>query len=218
MKEIPSAEESLRLSKLDDQIDSYSNKEIDYYLGLTNDDLLEINDRYILHKINKCFYLKERKLWDLRDLVSTACYDYIEEVEGINMKTIDVVDYLTIIATKYPQTVKEEYLYIIPHMIWLNMIGKKEACEVYAPLFCQKIDPYTEFLKRKEEKKNKVYNEDFDELELIIKSVIDNNSDKVKEFKKGKKGLIGFFIKEAKKINNSFDPKHLQDFFLNRLI
>lgn len=211
---IPYAEQSLRWSKIDDEVDTYSNKQLDYWASL-NKDIEE--DELNIRRIKKSILKKEEKMYELKDLVSNACYDYIKKAEGFNIKTIDIVDYLTIIATKYPQTVKDEYLFIIPTMIWLNMIGKKEACEVYAPLFCQDIDPYTEFLRRKEEKKNKVYNQDFDELELVVKTVIDKNSDKVKEFKKGKKGLIGFFIKEAKKINDTFDPKHLQDFFLNKL-
>ena len=223
-----SAEQGLRLSKINDEVDSYSNKELYYWDSFSKDDIFYMlyhtqdyehynSQELFIRRVARSSNRKEEKMYELKDLVSTAIYDYIVKAEGFTYQTIDIVEYLTIIATKYPQTVKDEYLFIIPNMIWLNMIGKKEACEVYAPLFCQGIDPYTEFLRRKEEKKNKVYNEDFDELELVVKTVIDKNSDKVKEFKKGKKGLIGFFIKEAKKINDTFDPKHLQDFFLNKL-
>lgn len=55
---------------------------------------------------------------------------------------------------------------------------------------------------------NMIQSNDTDFLETIVKEVLANNPDKVKEYQKGKKGLIGFFMGEVMKASKGkAEPK-----------
>jgi aspartyl-tRNA(Asn)/glutamyl-tRNA(Gln) amidotransferase subunit B len=51
-----------------------------------------------------------------------------------------------------------------------------------------------------------------------VDAVINNMPDKVQEFRKGKKGLIGLFVGEVKKLSKGkADPKITNDILLEKL-
>ena len=58
------------------------------------------------------------------------------------------------------------------------------------------------------EKMNLIQSSDTDFLDNIIKEVIGNNPEKVTEYKKGRKGLVGFFVGEVMKLSKGkAEPK-----------
>jgi aspartyl-tRNA(Asn)/glutamyl-tRNA(Gln) amidotransferase subunit B len=60
--------------------------------------------------------------------------------------------------------------------------------------------------------KNLIIQADQDFLDGYIKEVMDANPDKVKEYKSGKKGLIGFFMGQVKmKAGNNVNPSVLKE-------
>ena len=59
---------------------------------------------------------------------------------------------------------------------------------------------------------------DSNELENWVNEVIANMPDKVAEYKKGKKGLIGLFVGEVKKISKGkADPKKVTELLQTKL-
>ena len=56
------------------------------------------------------------------------------------------------------------------------------------------------------------------QIEDIISQILDNNTDKVKDYKAGKTKLLGFFVGEAMKISKGkINPKILNDLLLKKL-
>ena len=56
------------------------------------------------------------------------------------------------------------------------------------------------------------------DLEIWVLQVLNNMPDKVLEYKKGKKGLIGLFVGEVKKISKGkADPKAVTDLIIEKL-
>jgi aspartyl-tRNA(Asn)/glutamyl-tRNA(Gln) amidotransferase subunit B len=65
---------------------------------------------------------------------------------------------------------------------------------------------------------NMVQSNDTDFLETIVKEVLANNPDKVKEYQKGKKGLIGFFMGEVMKASKGkAEPKSTNALIIKHL-
>jgi aspartyl-tRNA(Asn)/glutamyl-tRNA(Gln) amidotransferase subunit B len=68
------------------------------------------------------------------------------------------------------------------------------------------------------ESNNLIQNSDEDSLSLLVDEVISQNQEKVNEYKKGKKGLMGFFVGEImKKSKGSADPKALNKLLSEKL-
>jgi aspartyl-tRNA(Asn)/glutamyl-tRNA(Gln) amidotransferase subunit B len=56
------------------------------------------------------------------------------------------------------------------------------------------------------------------DIHAWVDAVINNMPDKVQEFRKGKKGLIGLFVGEVKKLSKGkADPKITNDILLEKL-
>lgn len=55
---VPYAEQSLRWSKIDDEVDSYSNKQLDYWTSLNKN---TENDELNTRRITKNIFIKEAK-------------------------------------------------------------------------------------------------------------------------------------------------------------
>lgn len=68
------------------------------------------------------------------------------------------------------------------------------------------------------ESNNLIQNSDEDSLSVLVDEVISQNQEKVNEYKKGKKGLMGFFVGEImKKSKGSADPKALNKLLSEKL-
>jgi aspartyl-tRNA(Asn)/glutamyl-tRNA(Gln) amidotransferase subunit B len=93
---------------------------------------------------------------------------------------------------------------------YLQMI---EDGKIAASLAHQKLFPVLITEKNKTpleiaDQMNLLQSNDFDFVQSIVEQVIKNNPDKVKEYQKGKKGLIGFFMGEVMKLSKGkADPK-----------
>ena len=68
------------------------------------------------------------------------------------------------------------------------------------------------------EKKGLKQQSDPKTLELLIDKVIDENPDKVKEYKSGKEKLFGFFVGQAMKVSDGkANPKLVNDILKKKL-
>jgi aspartyl-tRNA(Asn)/glutamyl-tRNA(Gln) amidotransferase subunit B len=65
---------------------------------------------------------------------------------------------------------------------------------------------------------NLIQSKDSDSMSVWIEEVLSQNTAKVEEYKKGKKGLMGFFVGEVmKKSKGSADPKILNTLLAEKL-
>lgn len=65
---------------------------------------------------------------------------------------------------------------------------------------------------------NLIQNSDKEELQILVDQILSQMPEKVKEYKAGKKGLIGLFVGEVKKASNGkADPKLTNDLLLKAL-
>jgi aspartyl-tRNA(Asn)/glutamyl-tRNA(Gln) amidotransferase subunit B len=88
-------------------------------------------------------------------------------------------------------------------------ISKSAALSQVVPIWLEdsNIDPFAI-----SESLGLLQNDNQDFLDPIITEVLENFPDKVTEYKKGKKGLIGFFMGQVKsKVGGAADPKSLQE-------
>jgi aspartyl-tRNA(Asn)/glutamyl-tRNA(Gln) amidotransferase subunit B len=68
------------------------------------------------------------------------------------------------------------------------------------------------------EELNLLQSNDSIEIEDWVNTVVQNMPDKVAEYKKGKKGLIGLFVGEVKKLSKGkADPKIVTDLLTSKL-
>nr|MBP8156351.1 Asp-tRNA(Asn)/Glu-tRNA(Gln) amidotransferase GatCAB subunit B [Leadbetterella sp.] len=66
--------------------------------------------------------------------------------------------------------------------------------------------------------KSLVQSQDSDSMGIWIEEVLSQNAQKVEEYKKGKKGLMGFFVGEVmKKSKGAADPKVLNTLLAEKL-
>ena len=98
-------------------------------------------------------------------------------------------------------------------LITTDKISGKIAKEVFETMFKSKESP------------EKIVNEkglnqvtDTKEIEIIIEKVLNDNEDKVREFKKGKTKLLGFFVGQTmKESKGKANPKILNKILINKL-
>jgi aspartyl-tRNA(Asn)/glutamyl-tRNA(Gln) amidotransferase subunit B len=68
------------------------------------------------------------------------------------------------------------------------------------------------------ETNNLIQQSNTDMLQALINEVLAANADKVKEYKSGKKGLLGMFVGEVmKKSKGSADPKRTNELLMQAL-
>ena len=59
---------------------------------------------------------------------------------------------------------------------------------------------------------------DTKEIEIIIEKILNDNQDKVKDYKEGKTKLLGFFVGQAmKESKGKANPKKLNQILINKL-
>ena len=67
------------------------------------------------------------------------------------------------------------------------------------------------------EKKGLKQQSDPKELEKLIEKVINENQDKVKEYKSGKEKLFGFFVGQAMKVSGKANPQLVNEILKKKL-
>ena len=107
-------------------------------------------------------------------------------------KILPSANELKIELTDYPLTVNQlsEFLNLIDS-------GKVSNSAAYQMLFPALLDSPSTASTELAEKLNLFQNSDSDFLEKIVKEVLEKNPQKVAEYQKGKKGLLGFFMGEV---------------------
>ena len=111
---------------------------------------------------------------------------------------------------------EHSYIKIMKHIIqWEEMLDLIENGKISASAAYQKLYPailetpsVSKPVLAMAEALNLLQSDDADFLENIVKEVLTANPEKVSEFKKGKKGLIGFFMGEVMKVSKGkAEPK-----------
>ena len=104
---------------------------------------------------------------------------------------------------------------MVHRMQWKEMLelienGKISASAAYMKLYPTILATTSVIVHISEmaEKMNLIQSSDTDFLDNIIKEVIEKNPEKVVEYKKGRKGLVGFFVGEVMKLSKGkAEPK-----------
>ncbi len=92
-------------------------------------------------------------------------------------------------------------------------ISGKIAKEVFEEMFKSKSSP-----EKIVKEKNLMQVTDTKEIETIIEKILNNNQEKVKDYKEGKTKLFGFFVGQAmKESKGKVNPKKLTKILINRL-
>lgn len=166
----------------------------------------------LFHKFTKQYGILEEHAIILTDEKEMA--DYFESVCQFtnnykavsNWMTSTIRGYLNDNSLEISQlSLKPETLAEIISLIEQNKISNSTASQKLFPLVLQQPDKTALELAEA----NKLIQEsNSDALQALVNEVIAENPEKVKEYKNGKKGLIGMFVGEVmKKSKGSADPK-----------
>ena len=100
------------------------------------------------------------------------------------------------------------------HMILSNKISGKIAKDVFDEMFKLKESPENIV-----QAKGLIQVTDIAKIEIIIDKVLNDNQDKLKEYKQGKTKLLGFFVGQAmKESKGKANPKILNEILIKKLI
>ena len=92
-------------------------------------------------------------------------------------------------------------------------ISGKIAKDVFDEMFDSKKSPHLII-----KEKNLIQVTNYEEIEKIIDKILDNNKDKVSDYKLGKIKLLGFFVGESMKLSKGkVNPKILNELLLKKL-
>ena len=109
--------------------------------------------------------------------------------------------------------ISPEHLGTLIKLINSDKISGKIAKEVFEEMFQSKESP-----EKIVKEKDLIQVTDTKEIEIIIEKILNDNQDKVKDYKEGKTKLLGFFVGQAmKESNGKANPKKLNQILLNKL-
>ncbi|MBL7813718.1 MAG: Asp-tRNA(Asn)/Glu-tRNA(Gln) amidotransferase subunit GatB [Saprospiraceae bacterium] len=118
-------------------------------------------------------------------------------------KILPAANELKIELTDFPLTISQ-----LSDFLNLIETGKVSNSAAYQNLFPALLDTPSVSATEMAEKLNLFQNSDTDFLEKIVQEVIEKNPQKVAEYRKGKKGLLGFFMGEVMKASKGkAEPK-----------
>ncbi len=114
---------------------------------------------------------------------------------------------------QFPISTKQ--LSVLVSMVESNEVSFSTAAQKIFPLLL--LNPAQDILHLAQEN-NWIQNSDASDLEQAIDEVLGQMADKVAEYKKGKKGLLGLFVGEVmKKSKGSADPKIVNQLLMKKL-
>ena len=94
-----------------------------------------------------------------------------------------------------------------------DKISGKIAKEVFEDMFQSKESP-----EKIVEEKDLIQVTDTKEIEIIIEKILNDNQDKVKDYKRGKTKLLSFFVGQAmKESKGKANPKLLNDLLIKMI-
>ncbi len=173
---------------------------------------MQILPAELFHKFTKQYGILEEHAIVLTDEKEMA--DYFESVGQFTKNYKAISNWMTSTIRGYLNdnsltiselNLKSETLAEIISLIEQNKISNSTASQKLFPLVLEHPDKTALALA---EANNLIQQSNSDALQTLVNEVIAENPDKVKEFKNGKKGLIGMFVGEVmKKSKGSADPK-----------
>jgi len=142
------------------------------------------------------------------------CFFHLAEKEGIYRELADlivqkIIPYIKAEKLKFPSPDKWEQLARFSRLAASKEVSKSAVYQHAFPVWISDItaDPY-EIAARLD----LIKSEDQDFLDPLITKVLGQYPEKVAEYRKGKKGLIGFFMGQVKnEAGGKADPKTLQE-------
>jgi len=113
----------------------------------------------------------------------------------------------------YQSPISPENLGKLIKLINSDKISGKIAKEVFEEMFHSKESP-----EKIVKEKDLIQVTDTKEIEIIIEKILNDNQDKVKDYKEGKTKLLGFFVGQAmKESKGKANPKKLNQILINKL-
>ncbi len=183
------------ISDIDEQLIALP---IDHYLTLTEKYGLSHSDTDFLVSDNTyvSYFLELRALiHESKDLSDLLIMKIIPHIKKENISLLDLGPKMGIVA----------FLNLLNN----NQIAKSSALQTVFPIWIQDISVDPLEIARKE---GILQSNDQSFLDDIIHEVLTQNSSKLTEYRKGKKGLLGFFMGQVmQKSNGKANPQQLQD-------
>ena len=169
--------------------------------GLSNNDAQIIADDNQVYK----FYLEKTASLDKHFYKSTANLLINKLLPMVKEKNIELTDL----------HLSNEQLKEFLELIETNTVSNSVAYQTLLPAILENENASP---KKLAENLNLIQSKDTNEMDIWIQTVIEKNPDKVKEYQKGKKGLIGFFMGEIMRTSKGkADPKTTQSALQKKL-
>ena len=172
-------------------------------------------DEYKLSNYDSSILTAEKEISDFFDLVLLTHKELVSSaklvVNWITSELFSILNKNEINISKSP--ISPDYLGKLILMIATNKISGKIAKDVFVEMFNSKKPP-DEIVKEK----GLIQVTNINEIELIINEILEENKDKVADYKSGKTKLLAFFVGQAMKLSKGkANPKILNDLLLEKL-
>ena len=149
--------------------------------------------------------------------------NYFIKLANHGIETKELADLMVLKLIPYSLESQKSLQSLLPEekikeMIDLILMGKVSKAAVYQYLVPASIQNSDVGVLDLAQQLDLLKSEDQDFLDEIIHTILIDFPDKVKEYRSGKKGLIGFFVGQVKKeVGNKADPKIVNDKLLKLL-
>ena len=172
-------------------------------------------DEFKLSNYDSSILTAEKDVSDFFDLVLLTHKELRSSVKlvvnWITSELFSILNKNEISISKSP--ISADYLGKLILMITANTISGKIAKDVFEEMFISNKSPADIV-----EEKGLIQVTNINEIELIINEILEDNKDKVKDYKSGKTKLLGFFVGQAMKLSKGkANPKILNDLLLEKL-
>ena len=172
-------------------------------------------DEFKLSNYDSSILTAEKDVSDFFDLVLLTHKELRNSaklvVNWITSELFSILNKNEISISKSP--ISADYLGKLILMITANTISGKIAKDVFEEMFISNKSPADIV-----EEKGLIQVTNINEIELIINEILEDNKDKVKDYKSGKTKLLGFFVGQAMKLSKGkANPKILNDLLLEKL-
>ena len=172
-------------------------------------------DDFNLSNYDSSILTAEKETSDFFDLVLMANKELKSSaklvVNWITSELFSILNKNEINISKSP--ISPDYIGKLVLLITTNKISGKIAKDVFEEMFKSNKSP-DDIVKEK----GLIQVTNINEIELIINEILENNKDKVSDYKSGKTKLLGFFVGQAMKLSKGkANPKILNDLLLEKL-
>ena len=148
-------------------------------------------------------------------------YNLVDEGSSPKDVALIIINKIAPNVSKYSELLEGNKFFVLKVKQFLDLIesGKVSKSAAYNSLFDNIWDNLKLSLEELAQKLEILQVDDQSFITDLVTEVLNKNPNKVEEYQKGKKGLIGFFMGQAMKISKGkADPKVLQSEFESRLL